>query len=775
MSVINIDNPIFDMVYPIQAWEDNNRTLKLVQGEGVTIPDNATASTTIQASRAKAPRFQLKSKQGAIDLSSGSPSITWAVRRPNNGGEDLLTCNIVSGKAAEGIIEIPITTSVTEFAGDAYGEIRVVTSTAVIKFFGINACIGNGVSNEAASQSSRYDALLDALQQVVVLNNNSDKIATMDALVNGELPNGTNPVSSGNLKIVLSHYEQYQSINSLSALNSLNTPLDPQTIYRFAGQGIILGASDDDEEAQYYFAQDGRLRYRARKKVNGEWEEWGDTPFTVIETQANRTAVIGTESTNNQYPTAKAVYDNTVLFKYVVPNSTDNADMPANSVRLNDAIDPKVVYRYYASGIIQGLIIPAVTSTQQTQYYFAQDGIMRYRFRKKVNNEWEDWEAGDRFKSMVTQDSLSQSFNENLSPQNRLDKYFVRTCIDKSSVKLTPETQILGFGDSIMATSDGGSWMEIIKNRIGCPNPINMAVGGAQFVIDASSKLLSTQLSTFTTRVDNNQIDASTIDLIIVAAGTNDAYNGTPINSFQTAASSFFTSLQSAFTSRGLTCPPVLVITPIRRGKNSEINAAGDDNIELKMARYGAVLNNLALQNYFSVLNGFDIPVLVDNVTVNGVASETATLTSLMLTSTNGGTSWDDILHVHPNSTSGRATYAQAVLNAIGFEVDTSTSVFSYTLSANSWTGSAGSKHQAITAPAGYIAYMDVSADVTIDTTAYNQLMVDGCSGITISATRSGTTLSLTAYAYGNTPTDDIDIQVTLIPVSDITPQGGGD
>lgn len=176
MSVINVSSPIFDMVYPIQAWEDNNRTLKLVQGEGVTIPDNATASTTIQASRAKAPRFQLKSKQGAIDLSSDNPIITWAVQRPNNGGEDLLTCNIVSGKAAEGIIEIPITTSVTEFAGDAYGEIRVTTDNTVIKFFGINACIGDGVSDDAASRSSRYEALLDVLQQVVALKNNSGGI-----------------------------------------------------------------------------------------------------------------------------------------------------------------------------------------------------------------------------------------------------------------------------------------------------------------------------------------------------------------------------------------------------------------------------------------------------------------------------------------------------------------------------------------------------------------------------------------------------------------------
>lgn len=368
MSVINVNNPIFDMVYPIQAWEDNNRTLKLVQGEGVTIPDNATATTTIQASRVKAPRFQLKSKQGAIDLSSGSPTITWAVQRPNNSGEDLLTCNIVSGKAAEGIIEVPITTSVTEFAGDAYGEIRVTTSSAVIKFFGINACIGTGVSDDAASQSSRYNALLDALQQVVALKNSSGNItinipegeevpeqivvsliaqmATLDS--NGDLKtgsSGSNPVSSDNLNTYLkSNYLNYLKARFTSfkyaheAHSSgydpdenpvdvyddttfegvyIDNATDSKTIYIIknsggAQVGILIPAVTNSlsygavQVALYYT---GAFKYRRYHGSPLAWDEWAS-----IEIQSNKdlydaedTTYFGISNEASRYPSSKSI------------------------------------------------------------------------------------------------------------------------------------------------------------------------------------------------------------------------------------------------------------------------------------------------------------------------------------------------------------------------------------------------------------------------------------------------------------------------------------
>ena len=1074
-----ITNPVWDKVYDAYAWRDNNRTLALVQGEGITIPDGTGINATVTAFRAKAPRFQLKDDRGVIDLSSGDPELSWAIQRPD-GSEDIVVCNIVT--ATSGIIEIPITASATRYAGDVYGEIRLITSNGTTKFYGIGAKVGQGVSDDAAAQATQYSALIAALQKVVSLQTGS--VAAMDDLTSGgDLRNGTNPVASGNLKTYLegnylnylgnrfvkmriaypdsctdeqmsgitdgvrmrdsvasdtlyivrggtaitngdfngvmicakyrsnsgqqtqywltrsgafqyrtkandaedwpetwikfettankdtaslsnsndkypssklvkdqldtkenvsnkdtsslneSNHNTYPSsklvktqldtkenvsnkdtaslnssdhstypssklvrtelnlkeniryaypdgvsdeamanitngarlrdctspdtiylvrggsditngdligimvctsmqsnngtqaqfqftrdgvikyrtrantneswpstwinfessnnkVTSLSSsstndqyptakvvydaissctqyqnpgdsyINNKNNHLDGNTIYKY-GSGFVLQASDTNVETQYYFAADGLLRYRVRHKTNGTWEEWpSQFNFSVLETQDNKTTTFDSRSTNNQYPTAKAVFDNTM--KYAAITSTQLFDDDTH-------LDPQTIYRYGA----QGLILAATDSVSETQYYFAQDGIMRYRYRVKNGDVWESWVDGNNFYTLINQEDIGNL----LSPQNKLDKYFVKTCIDKTQVKLTPKTRILGFGDSIMNRGYGGSWMDVVKNRTGCYTPINKSVGGAQFAVNSGSNTLASQLSSFHSSVNNNTlVDAdnhavgiSDINLIIVAGGTNDAYNGIPINNFKTAVDTFFDDLKSEFEDRDLSCPPVLVITPIRRGKESEINAPGNKNLENKIAKYSAVINNLALQYGFSVLNGFDIPVLVDDMTIKGVGSETATISSFMYKTADSGDAYDDILHVHPNPTTGCSTYAQAVIDAIGFEAPNDISVFTYTLNKNSWSTANNNITQSITVPSGYKAYYDISADISIDTPAYNQMLNDGCAGIVVSSIRSGTTLSLTAYAYGAAPTENINISVALVPVVDIS------
>ena len=311
-----------------------------------------------------------------------------------------------------------------------------------------------------------------------------------------------------------------------------------------------------------------------------------------------------------------------------------------------------------------------------------------------------------------------------------------------------------------------------MQERTGCNIPINKSVGGAQFSVNSGSNTLASQLLSFHNSVNNNTlvdadnhaVNISDINLIVVAGGTNDAYNGIPINNFKTAVDTFFDDLKSEFEDRDMNCPPVLVITPIRRGKESEINAPGNKNLENKIAKYSAVINNLALQYGFSVLNGFDIPVLVDDMTIKGVGSETATISSFMYKTADSGDAYDDILHVHPNPTAGCSTYAQAVINAVGFEPICS-SVFSYTLSSSSWNNN----QQSISVPANYVVTGDTIADVDFNTAAYNQLVADGCTGIYISSTYSNSTLLLTANALGNTPVHDISIQVTLTAVTDMS------
>lgn len=288
--------------------------------------------------------------KSSINLSSGNPSITWAVKRPQGGGEDLLTCNIVTGEASNGIIEIPITTSVTEFAGDAYGEIRVTTSGTTIKFFGINACIGEGVSNEAAAQSSRFDALLDALQQVVVLNNNTDKVAKMDSLdSNGDLKtgvNGTNPISSDNLNTYLknkfqeyllsdggfgnglvglqyahaAHSSGYTEQNPIDTYSDggvyIDDAIDNKVLYLYKNSnenvhGILLcasrGVNQDGAVLQLLIERvDGVMQRTGGIPINGSriWSDW----YRVESRQYMDTDEGGTlHDSDNYYPSSKLV------------------------------------------------------------------------------------------------------------------------------------------------------------------------------------------------------------------------------------------------------------------------------------------------------------------------------------------------------------------------------------------------------------------------------------------------------------------------------------
>jgi len=548
--------------------------------------------------------------------------------------------------------------------------------------------------------------------------------------------------------------EQYKDLGNSYVNNSANH-LDGNTVYKY-GDGFVIQANGSTSETQYYFASDGKLRYRTRTKTGDIWNDWVDQfHFSVLETQENKTTTLSSSSTDNQYPTAKTVFDNTMKFATITSTQLFDADTH---------LDPQTIYRYGS----QGIILAANDSERETQYYFAQDGIMRYRYRVKSGDVWGAWIDGSNFYSMINQEDIGNL----LSPQNKLDKYFVKTCVDKTQVKLTPKTRILGFGDSIMNRGYGGSWMDIVKERTECYTPINKSVGGAQFAVNSGTNTLSTQLSSFHSAVNNNTlvdadnhaVNISDINLIVVAGGTNDAYNGIPINSFKTAVDTFFDDLKSEFEDRNLSCPPVLVITPIRRGKESEINAPGNKNLENKIAKYSAVINNLALQYGFSVLNGFDIPVLVDDMTIKGVGSETATISSFMYKTADSGDAYDDILHVHPNPTAGCSTYAQAVINAVGFEPICS-SVFSYTLSSSSWNNN----QQSISVPANYVVTGDVMADTKFGDTTFNQLCTDGCAGIYISSTTSGSTLTLTAHALGNVPTANITIQVTLTAVNDLS------
>lgn len=181
---LTVTNPSYDRVYTMYAWRDNNNRLVLTQGEGATTLDGT-------VTRIKAPRFQLRDDQGVMNL-SGSPVISLALTRPDK-SEDLLACTIID--AANGIVSCPITASATAIAGQAVGEIWVSSTNGTIKFYGIHAIIYQGISDDAAAQSSQFSALIEALQQVgLVISGGSEGTVALDTVIQH---NGTKPVASG--------------------------------------------------------------------------------------------------------------------------------------------------------------------------------------------------------------------------------------------------------------------------------------------------------------------------------------------------------------------------------------------------------------------------------------------------------------------------------------------------------------------------------------------------------------------------------------------------
>ena len=131
-------------LHVLHAWEDNQITERCTQGEFGS----------------KILQFKLIDKDGDIDLSNCI--VQYAVIRPDK-TEDLLNCIVQNG-----VVKCNITYSVTSVSGLAHGEIRVIgnNNSGIVKFYGVNLRVYNGVSDEVIEQSDEFSALSSALLTV---------------------------------------------------------------------------------------------------------------------------------------------------------------------------------------------------------------------------------------------------------------------------------------------------------------------------------------------------------------------------------------------------------------------------------------------------------------------------------------------------------------------------------------------------------------------------------------------------------------------------------
>lgn len=250
----------YDDVYILRAFSDNRRRIVLTQGEGLT-DSGATSNTSV-----KAPRFQLCDERGVITLPNSSTAVKLAITFPD-GTEGLFACNVED--TTNGIISCPIMTGMTSMAGDLEGEIRFNSTNAVIKFYGVNFHVYEGVSNDAIALSSKFSYFDTALSKLDTLSQTaSGQLATLDDLATLVAGGGTHPSTSKTIyDFVDGNYMRRVSIHDAE----VDTANDSHTLYIHTTdnyrRGLVIFVdlkvyNGGITVRQYRLLNNGRLEYR---------------------------------------------------------------------------------------------------------------------------------------------------------------------------------------------------------------------------------------------------------------------------------------------------------------------------------------------------------------------------------------------------------------------------------------------------------------------------------------------------------------------------------
>lgn len=255
-------------LYKISAWKDNSVKIVLTQGEG-----SSEANPTYN----KVIKFQCYDSDGLLTIPANA-EITLAIERPDK-TTDLLSGSKISGTDSD--IEFDVKNTLTTIAGIVKGEIRITTSSSMIKFFGINFNVYSGVSNAAAEISEEFDALTKALQKVSAVTAGGT-VATLDSVIEHS---GTNPVASG---IIYDYIETVkQNLEKYVTNVDVDNAVRQDTLYRVytsadgllaSGYHTVIAVPATNQIAQYLFAQNGAVLYRKCAATNGSqsgtWETW---------------------------------------------------------------------------------------------------------------------------------------------------------------------------------------------------------------------------------------------------------------------------------------------------------------------------------------------------------------------------------------------------------------------------------------------------------------------------------------------------------------------
>ena len=346
----------------------------------------------------------------------------------------------------------------------------------------------------------------------------------------------------------------------------------------------LTGHTNNIGILQLAYDYDNNIKTYKRISLNGtSWGNWKTDDETNLKTYANISA--------SNYSTYLPTLNLSDLPKNSIAYISD--DITLNDAPLNGY--PFLVKTYTGySNLLYAVYQEAYQPTQRATYFrYAANGSTFTR-----------WESVDGFKGRCE------------------NTYYVRTVIDKP-ITLESGTGLYIFGDSIVTDTHGGiTWASIICDKLGCVE-YNFGVGGAYFNTDSANNIMA--------QVNSVQ-DWSNADVVIVAAGTNENLAGNII------ATDLRENIEDVITAIKTNAPnaKIVFITPLKR----------TDYMKYLIPEIAGSICNVALKNKCSVINGADIPIVL-NSDANGWI-----------------TRFDDNDGLHPNI-DGKWVYATSVLNAL--------------------------------------------------------------------------------------------------------------
>ena len=163
--------------------------------------------------------------------------------------------------------------------------------------------------------------------------------------------------------------------------------------------------------------------------------------------------------------------------------------------------------------------------------------------------------------------------------------FYTGTCVDRTK-KLTSNSKIVSFGDSLGTTVGGGSTIpSYIASQVGCTQK-GYNIGGARFDETYTSNNIITQVNSAT--ADND------VTHVFIFGGTNDAYHKTIIDTLISSVQNVIDGVKAKFPNANIT-----YISPFTRG----VFATGSHDY------YAGIIQTVFIDNECDFISCLDIPL----------------------------------------------------------------------------------------------------------------------------------------------------------------------